>query len=134
MNTNWLETFADGVFAIAATLLILNVDAQVTEDVPDLGGRLLHIWPSYAAYVVTFFTIGIVWVNIQLWARHAQREDASGCLSCARCDRGCRWDVSQLSIDWGGVQVATKQVSRRRWSGSSSGITASSVANMIFIR
>ena len=37
MNTNRLETFADGVFAIAATLLILNVDAQVTEDVPDLG-------------------------------------------------------------------------------------------------
>jgi len=66
MNTNRLETFADGVFAIAATLLILNVDAQVTEDVPDLGGRLLHIWPSYAAYVVTFFTIGIVWVNIEL--------------------------------------------------------------------
>jgi uncharacterized membrane protein len=63
MNTNRLETFADGVFAIAATLLILNVDAQVSEDLPDLGERLLHIWPSYAAYTVTFFTIGIVWVN-----------------------------------------------------------------------
>jgi uncharacterized membrane protein len=63
MNTNRLETFADGVFAIAATLLILNVDAQVAEDVPHLGERLLHIWPSYAAYAVTFFTIGIVWVN-----------------------------------------------------------------------
>ena len=66
MNTNRLETFADGVFAIAATLLILNVDAHVSEDVLDLGGRLLRIWPSYAAYAVTFFTIGIVWVNIQL--------------------------------------------------------------------
>jgi uncharacterized membrane protein len=63
MNTNRLETFADGVFAIAATLLILNVDAQVAEDVPHLGERLLRIWPSYAAYAVTFFTIGIVWVN-----------------------------------------------------------------------
>jgi uncharacterized membrane protein len=63
MNTNRLETFADGVFAIAATLLILNVDAQVSEDVADLGRRLLDIWPSYAAYAVTFFTIGIVWVN-----------------------------------------------------------------------
>jgi uncharacterized membrane protein len=57
MNTNRLETFADGVFAIAATLLILNVDPQVSEDLPDLGGRLLDIWPSYAAYAVTFFTI-----------------------------------------------------------------------------
>jgi TMEM175 potassium channel family protein len=63
MNTNRLETFADGVFAIAATLLILNVDAQVPEETRDLGALLLHIWPSYAAYAVTFLTIGIVWVN-----------------------------------------------------------------------
>ena len=58
-----LETFADGVFAIAATLLILNVDGQVAGDVHDLGGRLAHIWPSYLAYGVSFVTIGIMWVN-----------------------------------------------------------------------
>src|SRR5215208_3189016 len=62
MTTSRLETFADGIFAIAATLLILNVDAQVSE-VPDLGARLLHIWPSYLAYAVSFVTIGIMWVN-----------------------------------------------------------------------
>ena len=58
-----LETFADGVFAIAATLLILNVDAQVAGGVGDLGDRLIHIWPSYLAYAVSFVTIGIMWVN-----------------------------------------------------------------------
>ena len=58
-----LETFADGVFAIAATLLILNVDAQVTGGVGNLGDRLIHIWPSYLAYAVSFVTIGIMWVN-----------------------------------------------------------------------
>jgi uncharacterized membrane protein len=58
-----LETFADGVFAIAATLLILNDDAQVAGDVGDLGDRLTHIWPSYLAYAVSFVTIGIMWVN-----------------------------------------------------------------------
>jgi uncharacterized membrane protein len=58
-----LETFADGVFAIAATLLILNVDAQVPGDVPDLGAQLAHIWPSYVAYAASFVTIGIMWVN-----------------------------------------------------------------------
>lgn len=58
-----LETFADGVFAIAATLLILNVDAQVTSGVGNLGDRLIHIWPSYLAYAVSFVTIGIMWVN-----------------------------------------------------------------------
>jgi TMEM175 potassium channel family protein len=58
-----LETFADGVFAIAATLLILNVDAQVPGDVPDLGAQLRHIWPSYVAYAASFVTIGIMWIN-----------------------------------------------------------------------
>ena len=37
VSTARLETFADGVFAIAATLLILNVDAQVVREAPDLG-------------------------------------------------------------------------------------------------
>jgi uncharacterized membrane protein len=63
LNPGRLETFADGVFAIAATLLILNVDAQVAGDVPNLGDRLTHIWPSYLAYAVSFVTIGIMWVN-----------------------------------------------------------------------
>jgi uncharacterized membrane protein len=57
-----LETFADGVFAIAATLLILNVE------VPDLGERslgheLAKLWPAYIGYAVSFLTIGIIWVN-----------------------------------------------------------------------
>ena len=63
MNTSRIETFADGVFAIAATLLILNVDSQISEDVHDLGAELLHIWPSYLAYAVSFVTIGIMWIN-----------------------------------------------------------------------
>ena len=63
MSTARLETFADGVFAIAATLLILNVDAQVSEDVHDLGTTLARIWPSYLAYAVSFVTIGILWIN-----------------------------------------------------------------------
>jgi uncharacterized membrane protein len=61
VTTARLETFADGVFAIAATLLILDV----TADAPDkgLGDALTHAWPSYAAYAVSFVTIGIMWVN-----------------------------------------------------------------------
>ena len=63
MSTSRLETFADGVFAIAATLLILNVDAQVGEGSGAIGHRLLAIWPSYIAYAVSFVTIGIIWSN-----------------------------------------------------------------------
>lgn len=63
MSPGRLETFADGVLAIAATLLILNVDAQVSEHVSDLGRTLLEIWPSYVGYAVSFVTIGIIWIN-----------------------------------------------------------------------
>jgi uncharacterized membrane protein len=57
-----LETFADGVFAIAATLLILNVDGAVGGE-GALGASLEHAWPSYLAYAVSFVTIGIMWMN-----------------------------------------------------------------------
>jgi uncharacterized membrane protein len=63
VTTARLETFADGVFAIAATLLILNVDAQIREGSTGIGDRLLEIWPSYIAYAVSFVTIGIIWSN-----------------------------------------------------------------------
>jgi uncharacterized membrane protein len=58
-----VEAFSDGVFAIAITLLILEIK------VPDVGehGDLWHAlgaqWPSYAAYVVSFLIIGIMWIN-----------------------------------------------------------------------
>ena len=65
MNTGRLETFADGVFAIAATLLILSVDGHFGSCAPadPLAKQLLCSWPSYVAYVVSFLTIGIIWVN-----------------------------------------------------------------------
>ncbi len=55
-----METFSDGVFAIAATLLVLEF--SVTSH-GDLGRQLLHLWPSYLAYVTSFLTIGIIWMN-----------------------------------------------------------------------
>jgi uncharacterized membrane protein len=59
MTKSRLEAFADGVFAIAATLLILNV----TVSGAPLARERVQIWPSYAAYAVSFLTIGIIWVN-----------------------------------------------------------------------
>jgi uncharacterized membrane protein len=58
-STQRLEAFSDGVFAIAATLLILDVRVEGAH----LGAELRHIWPSYAAYAVSFITIGVMWVN-----------------------------------------------------------------------
>jgi uncharacterized membrane protein len=55
------EAFSDGVFAVAATVLVFNlVDPKVTHG---LGTALLQEWPSYAAYVISFSTIVVIWVN-----------------------------------------------------------------------
>jgi TMEM175 potassium channel family protein len=59
VETARLETFSDGVFAIAATLLILDVRVSGAP----LGHALLHAWPQYAAYALSFVTIGILWIN-----------------------------------------------------------------------
>jgi len=61
VSTARLETFADGVFAIAATLLIIDVTADAHGD--GLGAALTHAWPQYVAYAVSFVTIGVMWVN-----------------------------------------------------------------------
>jgi TMEM175 potassium channel family protein len=75
METGRLETFADGVFAIAATLLILNVRLIPTADCTVLSCQILHAWPSYVAYAVSFLTIGIIWVNHHNVMRQIARAD-----------------------------------------------------------
>ena len=60
-GTTRLETFSDGVFAIAATLLVLEI--AIEPRTRDVGAALTHIWPSYLAYATSFLTIGIIWMN-----------------------------------------------------------------------
>jgi uncharacterized membrane protein len=62
VSTSRIEAFSDGVFAIAATLLVLELKVPHVEP-GELGGTLLGNWPSYATYVVSFLGIGIIWVN-----------------------------------------------------------------------
>jgi uncharacterized membrane protein len=62
MSTSRLEAFSDGVFAIAITLLVL--DLHITNAPPGhLAHALAKEWPHYATFVVSFLTIGIIWVN-----------------------------------------------------------------------
>jgi TMEM175 potassium channel family protein len=61
-GTARMETFSDGVFAIAATLLVLELGIGTGDD-QHLGRALLDLWPSYLAYASSFLTIGIIWVN-----------------------------------------------------------------------
>src|SRR6267378_6941096 len=73
VRTSRLEAFSDGVFAIAATLLVLEL--RVPPDTTDLVGALLRLWPAYAAYLVSFLTIGIIWVNHHTLLEHCTRVD-----------------------------------------------------------
>ena len=62
METSRLEAFSDGVFAIAITLLILEVRLP-GEEAGSLAHRLAEAWPGYVSYVISFVTIGIMWAN-----------------------------------------------------------------------
>jgi uncharacterized membrane protein len=63
MGTNRLESFSDGVIAVAITLLVLNVGVPSTHTGHSLAYDLGHQWPEYVAYVISFLTIGIIWIN-----------------------------------------------------------------------
>ena len=61
-----LEAFSDGVFAIAITLLVLEIRVPASEDLVSnqrLVSALGALWPSYLGYVISFVTIGIMWAN-----------------------------------------------------------------------
>jgi uncharacterized membrane protein len=75
MGTNRLEAFSDGVIAVAVTLLVLDI--KVPAENGDLLHALLRNWPHYAAYVVSFMTIGIIWINHHAMIGRLQRADHS---------------------------------------------------------
>ena len=72
MTTGRAEAFSDGVFAVAITVLVFGL--QPTGH-GSLAHQLLHAWPNYLAYVVSFITIGIMWMNHHTILAHVYRVD-----------------------------------------------------------
>jgi uncharacterized membrane protein len=62
VNRTRLEAFSDGVFAVAITLLALDLAVQGPGH-EHLVNLLADRWPAFVAYLISFFTIGIIWVN-----------------------------------------------------------------------
>ena len=62
MESGRVEAFSDGVFAVAITLLALDLTVAGPGH-GSLAHQLAEHWPSYFAYALSFFTIGITWVN-----------------------------------------------------------------------
>jgi len=64
-QTGRLESFSDGVFAVAITLLVFNLQVPHLPtgaiSVPALGSALFAQWPSYLTFITSFATILIMW-------------------------------------------------------------------------
>ena len=73
-ETGRIEAFSDGVYAIAITLLILDVHVPSTAP-GQLGPALLRQWPTYVAFLISFAFIGIMWVNHHRLFSHIRRSD-----------------------------------------------------------
>jgi uncharacterized membrane protein len=75
-DTARLEAFSDGVFAVAITLLVLNVGAGLsTSKSGHLPQALLRQWPEYLAYLISFLFILIMWTNHHTLFRYIRRSD-----------------------------------------------------------
>ncbi len=72
MKTSRLEAFSDGVFAVAITLLVLDLNVPGGED---LWHQLREEWPQFASFFVSFWVIGIIWVNHHGLLDHLKRTD-----------------------------------------------------------
>ena len=75
LRTARMEAFSDGVFAIAITLLVLELEVPAGSG-DDLLGEVVDLWPSYLAYVISFASIGAAWLGhsaITEYLSHADR-------------------------------------------------------------
>jgi uncharacterized membrane protein len=76
LSTGRLEAFSDGVFAIAITLLVLDIAIPADAD-KHLLRSFIDEWPSYLAYVVSFSTIGAMWLGHNAITEYLDHSDAT---------------------------------------------------------
>src|SRR5579872_4040697 len=62
-ETGRVEAFSDGVFAIAITLLVLDLKIPSASPSARLADQLAKQWPAYLAFLISFSFIGIMWIN-----------------------------------------------------------------------
>jgi uncharacterized membrane protein len=63
MSKTRTEAFSDAVIAVAITLLALDLRVPEPSEAASLAHQLGEQWPNYVAYVISFVTIGIIWIN-----------------------------------------------------------------------
>ena len=72
-----IEAVSDAVFAIIITLLVIDLRVPREEALRDasLARALLHQWPAYVAFVVSFLQVGVVWANHHVMFHYIRRSD-----------------------------------------------------------
>jgi uncharacterized membrane protein len=77
-RTTRLEAFSDGVFAIAITLLVLDLTVPMTgQSEHHLLDAVGHEWPGYLGYIVSFSTIGAIWLGHNAITDYLHRADTT---------------------------------------------------------
>jgi uncharacterized membrane protein len=76
-ETARIESFSDGVFAVAITLLIFQIRVPAQAPPGGLRTALIHLEPSYVAFLASFMTIGVMWLNHhRLFSLIVEKDDA----------------------------------------------------------
>ena len=66
LSRNRVEALTDGLFAVAMTLLVLDIkvpELQSPLDISQLAVRLLALWPKFLSYTISFVILGVYWVG-----------------------------------------------------------------------
>jgi uncharacterized membrane protein len=74
LRTTRMEALSDGIFAIASTLLVLDLAIPAVSS--DVAHNLIQQWPIYLAYVVSFATIGQAWLGHSVITEYLERADS----------------------------------------------------------
>jgi uncharacterized membrane protein len=78
MESRRVEALADGIFAIAMTLLVLELHVPMlaaTASSGAMAGALIHNWPQFAAYAGSFFILGVLWIGHHSHFHYIRRAD-----------------------------------------------------------
>ena len=75
LSTNRLEAFSDGVFAVAITLLVLNLQVPQIATGSELVSKVGALWPKLLSYALSFVIVGIYWVAHHNTFHYINRSD-----------------------------------------------------------
>jgi uncharacterized membrane protein len=78
LSRNRVEALTDGVFAVAMTLLVLDIkvpELQPPLDISQLPARLLALWPKFLSYTISFVILGVYWVGHHIQLSFIRRMD-----------------------------------------------------------